>query len=394
MSKVYPFSGKSSAASSLNSVEELLEELRAGRMVVVMDDEDRENEGDLLMPASLVRPEDINFMARYGRGLICLTLTRERCRQLRLPLMVSETDKDRRTNFTLSIEAAQGVTTGISAYDRAHTVRTAVHPGARPEDLRQPGHIFPIMAQPGGVLTRAGHTEAGCDLARLAGFEPAAVIVEIMNDDGTMARRPDLEAFAHTHNLKIGTIAELIRYRLRNERSVERISEQAVQTEFGEFRLFLYEDHVHRDVHLALTHGAVTDSSVPLVRVHIADTLRDLVGVKGATRAWTLRDALHRIAQEGSGVIVILRAREEPRELVQAMQALAISGGQTIPAGQSITGLLEPRPPGGVLRTYGVGAQILKDLGVRRMRVLSAPKQLHGISAFDLEIEGYVDEES
>ena len=306
MANVYSFAGRGPGAAGLNSVEELLEELRAGRMVVVMDDEDRENEGDLLMPASLVRPEDINFMARYGRGLICLTLTRERCRQLRLPLMVSETDRDRRTNFTLSIEAAQGVTTGISAYDRAHTVRTAVAPNANPEELRQPGHVFPIMAQPGGVLTRAGHTEAGCDLARLAGFEPAAVIVEIMNDDGTMARRPDLEAFAHAHNLKIGTIADLIRYRLRNERSVERVSEQLVQTEFGEFRLFMYEDHVHRDVHLALTHGLISDSSVPLVRVHIADTLRDLLGIRSSTRAWTLRDAMKRIAHAGSGAAVAL----------------------------------------------------------------------------------------
>src|SRR6185437_7829321 len=220
--------------AGLHSIEELLEELRAGRMVVVMDDEDRENEGDLIMPASLVRPEDINFMARYGRGLICLTLTRERCRQLRLPLMVSETDRDRRTNFTLSIEAAQGVTTGISAYDRAHTVRTAVAPNASPEDLRQPGHIFPIMAQPGGVLTRAGHTEAGCDLARLAGFEPAAVIVEIMNDDGSMARRPDLEKFAAEHKLKIGTIADLIRYRMEKEKTVQRVAERRVPTEFGE----------------------------------------------------------------------------------------------------------------------------------------------------------------
>jgi 3,4-dihydroxy 2-butanone 4-phosphate synthase / GTP cyclohydrolase II len=391
MANVYSFSGKAPGQPSLNSVEELLEELRAGRMVVVMDDEDRENEGDLLMPAAMVRPEDINFMARYGRGLICLTLTQERCRQLRLPLMVSETDRDRRTNFTLSIEAAQGVTTGISAYDRAHTVRTAVRPDARPEDLRQPGHIFPIMAQPGGVLTRAGHTEAGCDLARLAGFEPAAVIVEIMNDDGTMARRPDLEAFARTHNLKIGTIAELIRYRLRNERSVERISEQPVQTEFGEFRLFLYEDHVHRDVHLALTHGTVCDTNVPLVRVHIADTLRDLVGVRGPSRAWTLRDAMQRVAQAGSGIIVILRAHEEPRDLVQAMQSLA-SGA---PASGATSAAMEPQQvPGAVLRTYGVGAQILKDLGVRRMRVLSAPKQMHGISAFDLEIEGYVGEDT
>ncbi|HKT72870.1 MAG TPA: bifunctional 3,4-dihydroxy-2-butanone-4-phosphate synthase/GTP cyclohydrolase II [Steroidobacteraceae bacterium] len=387
MSEVYSLAGKGASSPGLNSVEELLEDLRAGRMVILMDDEDRENEGDLIMPASLVRPEDINFMARYGRGLICLTLTRERCRQLRLPLMVSDTDRDRRTNFTLSIEAAQGVTTGISAYDRAHTVRTAVRPEARPEDLRQPGHIFPIMAQPGGVLTRAGHTEAGCDLARLAGFEAAAVIVEIMNDDGTMARRPDLEKFARSHGLKIGTIAELIRYRLRNERSVERVSEQLVQTEFGEFRLFLYEDHVHRDVHFALTHGRVGESDVPLVRVHITDTLRDLLGVRGATRAWTLRAAMERIAHAGSGVIVILRDNESPRDLLDAMQSLA---GTVAPA-KAAPG---PTRSSGVLRTYGVGAQILKDLGVRRMRVLSAPKQLQGISAFDLEIEGYVGEES
>jgi len=391
MSNVFSFAGKS-AGAGLHSIEELLEELRAGRMVVVMDDEDRENEGDLIMPASLVRPEDINFMARYGRGLICLTLTRERCRQLRLPLMVSDTDRDRRTNFTVSIEAAQGVTTGISAYDRAHTVRTAVQPDAKPEDLRQPGHIFPIMAQPGGVLTRAGHTEAGCDLARLAGFEPAAVIVEIMNDDGTMARRPDLEAFARSHNLKIGTIADLIRYRLRNERSVERISEQPVQTEFGEFRLFLYEDHVNRDVHLALAHGPVGQSSVPLVRVHIADTLRDLLGVRGPSRAWTLRAAMERIAQAGSGVIVILRDNESPRDLVDASRALGV---MTSSGSGAISSAAEgARSGGAVLRTYGVGAQILKDLGVRRMRVLSAPKQMHGISAFDLEIESYVGEDS
>src|ERR1700691_3366300 len=220
-------------SSGLNSIDEILAELRAGRMVVIMDDEDRENEGDLVMAADCVRPEDINFMARFGRGLICLTLTRERCAQLRLPLMVSDTDRTQRTNFTLSIEAAEGVTTGISAHDRAHTVRTAVRADAQPEHLRQPGHVFPIMAQPGGVLTRAGHTEAGCDLARLAGFEPAAAIVEIMDDDGTMARRPDLARFAKTHGLKIGTITELIRYRLKNERSVERIYEDNVETEYG-----------------------------------------------------------------------------------------------------------------------------------------------------------------
>src|SRR5512145_1764600 len=242
---------------SLNSTDEILEDIRQGRMVVIMDDEDRENEGDLVIAAELVRPEDVNFMARYGRGLICLTLTRDRCRQLRLPLMVTETDRDQRTNFTVSIEAAEGVTTGISAYDRAHTIRTAVQPHARPEDLRQPGHVFPLMAQPGGVLTRAGHTEAGCDLARLAGLPPAAVIVEVLNDDGTMARRPDLEAFAERHGLKIGTIADLIRYRLEKERSVERIAERDIETDFGPFRLCCYEDHVNSTVHLAFVRGPV-----------------------------------------------------------------------------------------------------------------------------------------
>jgi 3,4-dihydroxy 2-butanone 4-phosphate synthase/GTP cyclohydrolase II len=308
-------------------------------------------------------------------------LTAERCRQLRLPLMVSETHREHRTNFTLSIEAAEGVTTGISAHDRAHTVITAVKPDARPEDLRQPGHIFPVMAQPGGVLTRAGHTEAGCDLARLAGLDASAVIVEIMYDDGTMARRPDLEAFAEMHGLKIGTIADLIRYRLRQERSVERIAEQSVRTEFGEFELIAYEDHVHRDVHLALVRGRLDAVEAPLVRVHPIDMLSDLLGVQGA-RTWTLRDALRRIATEGTGVVIVLRDHGSPRELADAVAAL---GEPRDAAGAT-------RAPPQVLRTYGIGAQILKDLGVTRMQVLSAPKQLQGIGAFGLEITGYITE--
>ncbi len=365
----------------LNSIEEILTDIAAGRMVVIMDDEDRENEGDLVMAAEKVRAADINFMARFGRGLICLTLTAERCRQLRLPLMVSETHREHRTNFTLSIEAAEGVTTGISAHDRAHTVITAVKPDARPEHLRQPGHIFPIMAQPGGVLTRAGHTEAGCDLARLAGLDPSAVIVEIMNDDGTMARRPDLEAFAERHGLKIGTIANLIRYRLRQERSVERIVEQSVTTEFGDFRLLAYEDHVHRDLHLALVRGSIDGPEPPLVRVHPIDMLSDVVGVKGA-RTWTLRDAMQRIAEVGSGIVIVLRDNSSPRELADMITALGERRGSD-----------DPRHAGPqVLRTYGIGAQILKDLGVTRMRVLSTPKQLQGIAAFGLEITGYVSE--
>jgi 3,4-dihydroxy 2-butanone 4-phosphate synthase/GTP cyclohydrolase II len=383
-------------ASGLNSIEEILADIRAGRMVVIMDDEQRENEGDLIMAASLVRPEDINFMARNGRGLICLTVTRERCQQLRLPLMVTETNAQMRTNFTLSIEAAEGVTTGISAHDRAHTVRTAVAPNAKPEDLRQPGHIFPIMAQPGGVLTRAGHTEAGCDLARLAGLTPAAVIVEIMSDDGTMARRPELEKFARTHGLKIGTIADLIRYRLRTERSVERIADRNIETEFGAFRLCAYEDHVNRDVHLALVRGDPTSRQpAPLVRVQLLDTLRDLLGVQGRGRTWNLRAAMRSIAAAGNGVVVLLRSQETPRQLADALarptgvefepnNEFGQDGGE---AHSEASG--EPAP---VLRTYGIGAQILKDLGVTYMRVLSAPKQLQGIGAFDLEVEEYVDE--
>ncbi len=371
-------------SSPFDRIEDILADLAAGKMVVIVDDEDRENEGDLLMAAQFVRPEDINFMARFGRGLICLTLTRTRCAQLRLPLMVSDTDRERRTNFTVSIEAAEGITTGISAHDRARTVQMAVAKDARPEDLRQPGHIFPVMAQPGGVLTRAGHTEAGCDLARLAGLEPAAVIVEIMNDDGTMARRPQLEEFARLHGLRMGTIRDLIRYRLRNERSVERIAERMVQTEHGQFRLYCYEDHVNHDLHLALAHGDLTKDALPLVRVHLADTLRDLLGVKSDGRAWTLQAALARIGAAESGVLVILREQESPRALADAVQGLV---NEAVPPPRL------PRGDDSVLRTFGIGAQILKDLGVRRMRVLSAPKQMHGISAFDLEIVDYVGQE-
>ncbi len=366
---------------NLNSIEEILADLRAGRMVVIMDDEDRENEGDLVMAAEFVRPEDVNFMARYARGLICLTLTRDRCRQLRLPLMVSDTHLEHGTNFTVSIEAAEGVTTGISAHDRAQTIRAAVRRDAKPEDLRQPGHIFPVMAQAGGVLTRAGHTEAGCDLARLAGLEPAAAIVEILNDNGTMARRPDLEKFAQQHQLKMGTIADLIRYRLEKERSIERIAEQSIATEFGAFRMFCFEDHVNRTVHLALVAGELSEDSVPLVRVHLRDTLGDVIGIHDPALGWPIRSAMQRIAEEGSGVIVVLRPDESARDLMDAVQAIGRPAAAVVP---DATGAK-------VLRTYGIGAQILRDLGVSRMRVLSAPKQMHGLSGFDLEVVEYVD---
>jgi 3,4-dihydroxy 2-butanone 4-phosphate synthase / GTP cyclohydrolase II len=353
----------------MNTIEELLESLRAGRMVVVMDDEDRENEGDLVMAAACVRAEDINFMARHGRGLICLTLTEARCRALRLPPMVRESEDRHGTNFTVSIEAASGVTTGISAQDRAHTVRTAVAKDARPEDLRQPGHVFPLMARPGGVLIRAGHTEAGCDLARLAGFEPAAVIVEILNDDGSMARRPELERFAREHGLAIGTIADLIRYRLSKESSIECVADRMVETEAGPFRMRWYADRVHGTMHVALVRGS-PGPDPPLVRVHLRDTLRDLIGVRDHG-GWTLRDALSRVAREPHGVVVVLRPAQSQSEIVGSDAA-----------GDSAAG-------GAVLRTYGIGAQILRDLGITRMRVLSAPRQLLGIAAFGLEITAY-----
>jgi len=369
-----------SAWSGLDPTEDIIEALKNGRMVVILDDEDRENEGDLIMPAVKVRPQDINFMATHGRGLICLTLTRARCEQLRLPLMVGSTDRRGATNFTLSIEAADGITTGISAHDRARTIRAAVAPDARPEDLNQPGHVFPLMAQPGGVLTRAGHTEAGCDLVRLAGLEPAAVIVEILNDDGTMARRDDLIAFARRHGLKIGTIADLIRYRLAHEEAVEQIAELDVTTEHGAFRLICFEDHVNRNVHLALVRGVLDDERPALVRVHVQDTLGDVVGVEDRRLGWPLRDALRQIAEEGRGVLILLRHHESPRELVQQIRDLSQPKDQ----------LLARRDAGAELRTFGTGAQILRALGVRRMRVLSAPKQMHALSGFGLEVVEYV----
>jgi 3,4-dihydroxy 2-butanone 4-phosphate synthase/GTP cyclohydrolase II len=364
-----------------NSTDDIVAGVRAGEMVVILDDEERENEGDLIMAATKVRAEDINFMARYGRGLICLTLTRARCEQLRLPLMVSNTDVRQTTNFTISIEAAEGVTTGISAHDRARTVQAAVAPAAQPRDLRQPGHIFPLMAQPGGVLTRAGHTEAGCDLARLAGLEPAAVIVEILNDDGAMARRDDLIKFARRHDLKIGTIADLIEYRLRTEESVEIIGDNEVETEFGAFRLVSFEDHVNRAVHLALVRGQLDAKRPTLVRVHRQDTLSDVLGLQGPGLHRPLRDALKLIAAADHGVAVILRPEESARDLMRSVQSL------TQPPEPEIGGR---RQRGMDFRTFGIGAQIVRALGVRRMRVVGAPKQMHALSGFGLEVVEYV----
>jgi 3,4-dihydroxy 2-butanone 4-phosphate synthase/GTP cyclohydrolase II len=366
----------------LDPIEEIIEDIRRGRMAIIMDDEDRENEGDLVMAAESVTAQDINFMSMHGRGLICLTLTRERCQQLRLPLMVSDNQASHRTNFTVSIEAAEGVTTGISAADRARTVQAAVAPEARPEDLVQPGHIFPLMAQTGGVITRAGHTEAGCDLARLAGRHPAAVIVEILNDDGTMARRPDLERFARAHGIKIGTIEDLIRYRMQNEQTLECVAETDFPTTFGHFRLYAYQDMIENGLHLALVKGQVDPERPTNVRVHVENLLCDTLGAKHGC-GWPLHDAMQRIAgMDEDGVVVILRKPDDARALVQRIHQYQVSQGRPEPDRQ--------RDVPEDLRTYGIGAQILSDLGVRRMRLMSAPKIFHGIAGFGLEIEEYI----
>lgn len=364
----------------LHSTEEIIDEIRQGRMVILMDDEDRENEGDLIMAAEQVRPEDINFMATHARGLICLTLSEDRCRQLDLPLMVRENHAAHSTNFTVSIEAAEGVTTGISAADRARTIRAAVKRDAVPRDLVQPGHIFPLMSQPGGVLSRAGHTEAGCDLARLGGYEPAAVIVEVMNEDGTMARREDLEKFAQQHNIKIGTIADLIQYRAINEKTVSCINERVVHTNHGEFLLKTYMDTARKECHFALLKGEVSPDEPTLVRVHVGSTARDVLGVQRAdqeNRSWNFQDAMKRVAEEGSGVLVLICHNETTEEVEESIDWM-LSGKQARPR-QDVA-----------YKQVGTGSQILKDLGVSKMRLLSAPFKFKAISGFNLEVVEYL----
>jgi|SRR5690554_26022 len=365
----------------LNTVDELIDDLRQGKMIILMDDEDRENEGDLIMAAQHVRPEDINFMASQARGLICLTLTPERCQQLGLPLMVQDNKAKYSTNFTTSIEAAEGVTTGISAADRARTIRVASAENAVPGDIVQPGHIFPIMAQPGGVMSRAGHTEAGCDLARMAGCEPASVLVEIMNADGSMARRPDLEQFAKKHDLKIGTIADLIHYRATKEQTVERINTRNVATEYGNFELHTYRDLARGDLHFAMVKGAPTPQDETLVRVHVMNTARDLLTIKrpqvNGVCTWTYSQSLARIEREGKGVLVLLCHDETTAEVEESIDWL-------------LSGRPPRRSPDVVYKQVGTGSQILRDLGVRKMRVMSAPMRFSALSGFDLEVMGYV----
>ncbi len=370
---------KSSGHSPMSfaTIPELLDELRAGRMVVIVDDEDRENEGDLIMAAELVRPSDINFMVTHARGLVCLSLTRERCRQLGLPPMVRDNTSPHGTNFTVSIEAAEGVTTGISAYDRAHTVRTAVRPDAKPQDLSQPGHIFPLQAQPGGVLNRAGHTEAASDLAMLAGFEPAGVLVEILNADGSMARRPELEVFAREHGLKMGSIEDLIRHRLHTEHTIERVDVREIDTAHGPFRLHTYRDRIGHGLHYALLRGEADADAPTLVRVQPLNPLADALRWRRSDFGPDVGEVLARIAAEGRGALVLLGETPDADTLLARIREQ--------PEPTSRKGAL------GEWRRTGTGSQILADLGLGTLRVLGTPRRLVGLAGFGLEVVDYLE---
>ena len=360
--------------TGISPITDIFADIKAGRMVVLVDEAERENEGDLLIAAEFATPETINFMARYGRGLICLTLTEEKCRSLNLPLMVANNRSPLGTNFTASIEAAQGVTTGISAADRARTVQVAIRPGASPSDLVQPGHIFPLMAQDGGVLVRAGHTEAGCDLARLAGLTPAAVICEILKDNGEMARLPDLIEFAAQHKLRIGTIADLIHYRSRTESLVTRVAERDIETVHGKFRLFVYSDRTGQATHLALVKGKPAPQKEVLVRVHEPLSVIDLLDVGSRSHSWNFNDALAAVGRAECGVIVLLHRQESAADLLERAR----------PQEEEAT------TPGMTLRNYGIGAQVLKDLGVKKMRLMALPRRMPSMTGFGLEVVGYL----
>lgn len=359
---------------AISPITEIIADIKAGKMAVLVDEEERENEGDLLMAAEFVTPEAINFMARYGRGLICLTLTEERCRQLNLPLMVANNRSPLGTNFTVSIEAAEGVTTGISAADRARTVQAAIRADAGPRDIVQPGHIFPLMAEDGGVLVRTGHTEAGCDLARLAGVVPAAVICEILKDNGEMARLPDLELFAEQHELRIGTIADLIHYRSSTESLVRRVAARDIDTVYGQFRLYAYSDTISGETHLALVKGRPDPGEEVLVRVHEPVSVIDLLDTGSRSHSWNFNDALATVSRADCGVIVLLHRVETAAELLER-------------ARPQPTDAMAPKI---ALRNYGIGAQILRDLKVKKMRLLALPRRMPSMAGFDLEVTGYL----
>ena len=360
---------------SVSPIEQVLEDFSLGKMVIMVDDEDRENEGDLIMAAQCITPEDINFMALHGRGLICLTLEQERCQQLKLPLMVSNNNERYSTNFTVSIEAAEGVTTGISASDRAKTVLAAVKPDAKPDDIVMPGHIFPVMAQPGGVLSRAGHTEAGVDMARISKKQPASVICEILNPDGSMARLPNLIEFGRQHEIKIGTIADLIRYRLEHEPTVLRVAQHIIETRYGNAKVMLYRDIIDNQNHLAIVFGEIGADDNALVRVHATNGLSDILNTLEHSQGWSLDNALKMISEAGKGVLVLLNQQDNEQGLLQKLNDLQSDGNS-----EEVTDW----------RMLGIGSQILANVGVKTMRVIGTPRKMHGLSGFDLEIIEFI----
>ena len=362
---------------AVNSIEDVLEDFSQGKMVILVDDEDRENEGDLVIAAECITPEAINFMALHGRGLICLTLERSRCQQLKLPLMVNNNNERYSTNFTVSIEAATGVTTGISAADRATTVLAAVEADATPESIVMPGHIFPVMAQPGGVLSRAGHTEAGVDMSRISGKFPASVICEILNPDGTMARLPDLIEFGGSHDIKIGTIADLIGYRLEHEPTVLRVAQHVIDTQHGPAKVMTFRDIVDDQNHLAIVFGNITADDNVLVRVHASTGLLDIFQDIERTQSWPLEAVLEKISSEGKGVLVLLNQHSSEQNVLKELEALQ---------NNSITQTQDD------WRMLGIGSQILADVGVKKMRVLGTPRKMHGLSGFNLEIIEFINE--
>ena len=372
------------STTGISPVSEIIAEMAAGRMVILVDEEDRENEGDLVLAADFVSAEAINFMARFGRGLICLTLTEDRCRQLALPLMTADNGTRYGTKFTMSIEAAEGVTTGISAADRARTVSAAVARDAQPADIVQPGHIFPIRAEAGGVLNRAGHTEAGCDLARMAGASPSAVICEILNEDGTMARLPDLMIFAREHGLRIGTIADLIHYRAAHESLIERVADRIVTTAHGALRAIAFRDLPSGAAHIALMRGTIDPEIETLVRVHEPTSMLDLLDIGTSTHSWPVSRALEAIAKSDAGVLVLLNCNESAAALFGHFESLA----EVDRTGACREKAVERKRD---LRTYGIGAQILRDLGVGRMRLLAKPRKMPSMTGYDLRVSGYVD---
>ncbi|HLV28238.1 MAG TPA: bifunctional 3,4-dihydroxy-2-butanone-4-phosphate synthase/GTP cyclohydrolase II [Burkholderiaceae bacterium] len=372
------------SAGGISPVSEIVAELRAGRMVILVDEEDRENEGDLVMAAEFVTPEDINFMVTHARGLVCLTLTEDRCRQLDLPLMASRNGTRYGTNFTMSIEAAEGVETGISAADRARTIRVAVARDAKPSDLVQPGHIFPLQAVRGGVLVRAGHTEAGCDLTAMAGLTPAAVICEILKPDGTMARLPDLIEFAQQHNLKIGTIADLIQYRSEHESMVERLAARQVKTPWGNFQAVAYRDLSSGAAHLALVHGTVDPESETLVRVHEPTHVLDVLFEGEGTHSWDVAAALRTISASPSGVLILLNCQGSSESVFAHFESWKASPDAATP--------MPDRESRYGLRTYGIGAQIMRDLGVGKAKLLARPRKMPSMAGFSLTITGYISE--